>query len=39
MSEIKLFELQPNVKERTAATALLEKELLNTIEKNMELFF
>lgn len=39
MSEIKLFELGTCVKERASSEVLLEKELQNTIEKNMELFF
>lgn len=39
MSEIKLFELQPQVRERVASTVSLERELQNTIEDNMETFF
>ena len=39
MSEIKLFELQPQVRERVASAVSLERELQNTIENNMELFF
>ena len=39
MSEIKLFELQPQVRERVASAVSLERELQNTIEANMETFF
>ena len=39
MSEIKLFEIGNNVKERIPKSVLLEKELQNTIEQNMEAFF
>lgn len=39
MSEIKLFEIGSAVKERTASTVLLEKQLQTTIEQNMETFF
>ena len=39
MSEIKLFELGSEVRERVASSVLLEKELQNTIEANMETFF
>ena len=39
MAEIKLFELKPTVHERTSSEVVLEKELQNTIEQNMELFF
>ena len=39
MSEIKLFELNPCVKECNASTVALEKELQNIIEENMETFF
>lgn len=39
MAEIKLFEVGSDVRERMPTTVLLEKELQNTIEKNMELFF
>ena len=39
MSEIKLFEIGSAVKERTASTVLLEKQLKTTIEQNMETFF
>lgn len=39
MSEIKLFEMRSTVKERTASTVLLEKQLQTTIEQNMETFF
>ena len=39
MAEIKLFELGTNVHERPSSTALMEKELQNTIEANMETFF
>lgn len=39
MAEIKLFELKPTVHEITSSEVVLEKELQNTIEQNMELFF
>ncbi len=39
MSEIKLFELGSSVKERSSSEVLLERELQQTIEKNMEMFF
>lgn len=39
MIEIKLFELQPQVRERVASVVPLERELQNTIEANMEAFF
>lgn len=39
MAEIKLFELAPQVRERTASVVPLEKELQNIIEANMEKFF
>ena len=39
MSEIKLFELKPSVKERHASSAMFERELQNLIETNMERFF
>lgn len=39
MAEIKLFELKPTVHERAFSEVVLEKELQNTIEQNMELFF
>jgi len=39
MSEIKLFSLNPEVKELESSTVLLEKELQNIIENNMEQFF
>ena len=39
MSEIKLFELGSEVRERVVSSVLLEKELQNTIEANMETFF
>ncbi|MDD3051549.1 MAG: endonuclease NucS [Candidatus Cloacimonetes bacterium] len=39
MSEIKLFEIENVVKERTASAVLLEKQLQNMIEHNMETFF
>ena len=39
MSEIKLFEIGSDVKERTSSTVLLEKQLQTTIEQNMETFF
>ena len=39
MSEIKLFEIGNSVKERIPKSVLLEKELQNTIEQNMEVFF
>lgn len=39
MAEIKLFELKPTVHERASSEVVLEKELQNTIEQNMELFF
>lgn len=39
MSEIKLFELGHNVRERVFSEAVLEKELQNIIEQHMELFF
>lgn len=39
MSEIKVFELGQQVRERIPSTVLLERELQNTIENNMETFF
>ena len=39
MSEIKLFELGNQVKERQSSNVALEKELQTTIENNMEKFF
>ncbi len=39
MSEIKLFKVNPEVKELTSSEVLLERELQNLIEKNMEQFF
>lgn len=39
MSDIKLFELRPHVKECNSSAVALEKELQNIIEANMEIFF
>lgn len=39
MADIKLFRYKPEVKELTASSVLLEKELQNVIEKNMPEFF
>lgn len=39
MADIKLFRYKPEVKELTASSVLLEKELQNVIEKNMPDFF
>lgn len=39
MSDIKLFELGPHVKECNPSTVSLEKELQNIVEANMETFF
>lgn len=39
MSELKLFEINNQVKEKISSEVLLEKELQNLIEKNMDLFF
>lgn len=39
MAEIKLFEIGPQVRERTSSAVGLERELQTLIEKNMELFF
>ena len=39
MSEIKLFEVKPKVRELSSSTVLLEKELQFMIERNMEEFF
>ncbi len=39
MSEIKVFEIGQQVRERMPSTVLLERELQNTIENNMETFF
>ena len=39
MSELKLFEIDNEVKERLSSEVLLEKELQILIEKNMEMFF
>ena len=39
MSEIKLFSIGDEVKERFSSEVVLEKDLQILIEKNMELFF
>lgn len=39
MSEIKLFSISENVKERVSSEVVLEKELQTLIEENMETFF
>lgn len=39
MSEIKLFSIHGDVKERISSEVILEKELQTLIEKNMEIFF
>lgn len=39
MSEIKLFEVKPQVRELSSSAVLLEKELQSMIEQNMEEFF